>query len=409
LALGKDRVVQAGGVKVDLLIVEEGARSVEASPEGVGIGAVELRRWQVHRVDKQVEQFPGTDAYLVKVNFDLELMDGLPPMRWFEIGLRLGDEAASTTTILDAVPHGSASPQGPTAYTLSRNLNLVPEVDGASAPVVLPSIAAAVNVYGIGGGREVRWRFSAGDAAVMSGAYTMWLVLIAPVVQEAQPFQLTTRFDLETGLYAEYWPNQRPTSFQLALRDPVQAPPTVTPLPVCLQATAPVGSQHRVLICYAHESAEHKQNVRSLADLLVNNGVDVHYDQVCAGVRKDWHHWMLRETDLADFVLVMASPQCRAAGNGTIDDGANPGIRAEMDVLRNLSQRHQDYSRYVLPVVLPGESPDNIPLFLAPYTRDHYRVYDFTQEYADKLMLAMDSAAKRATPLGIQVGLGRIS
>jgi hypothetical protein len=72
-----------------------------------------------------------------------------------------------------------------------------------------------------------------------------------------------------------------------------------------------------------------------------------------------------------------------------------------MDVLRNLLQRHQDYSRYVLPVVLNGESPDNIPLFLAPYTRDHYRVNAFTQEYADELLLAMNSTPKRSISLGI--------
>jgi hypothetical protein len=392
-------VVQAGGVKVELLVVEEGVKSIDMSPEGVGIGAVELRRWQVHPVDKPADRFPGTDAYLVKVNFDLDLVDGLPPLRWFEIGLRLGDDASSATTILDAVPQRSAAPQGPTAYSLSRNLNLVAEADARTAPVVLPAVDAAVTVHGIGGGREIRWRFAAIDGGVMPGSYAMWLVLIAPVDQQAQPFELSTRFDLEAGLDADFWPNQRPTSFRLTLRDGPRTAPAVVPLPT--DADGSTDSRYRVLICYAHESAGHKLKVHRLGKLLEDCDVDVHYDQVCAGARQDWHHWMLAETDLADFVVVVASRQCKAAGNGTISNGANPGIRAELDVLRNLLQEHPSYSRHVLPVILPGETPDDLPMFLAPRTRDHYCVDDFTQDRIGDLLMAMNGTGKRTLSLNI--------
>ena len=394
-------MVQTGGMKVDLVIVEENAKNVEASPEGVRVGTIELQRWQVHRIDKRDGQYPGTDAYLVRVNFDLDFLDDLPPMRWFEFGLSLGEGTPSATTILDAIPRGSRTPKSPSVYTLSRNLNLAPEVDGVSAPVVLPAVPTAVHVHGIGGGRQVRWRFSAGAVGVIPGSYATWLVLIVPAGQDAQPFQLTARFDLEVGPNADYCPGQLPTSFRLPLRDLAQATPIITPTSVETHGTAPTRAKHRILICYAHESPEHRQNARRLANLLADSDMDVHYDQVCVGARKDWHHWMVEETARADFVLVVASPKCKAAGNGPESGDASPGIRAEMDVLRNLLQRHREYSKHVLPVVLPGESPDNLPLFLLPYTRDHYCLADFRHEDADELIVAMDSAGKLSVALNI--------
>jgi hypothetical protein len=58
-----------------------------------------------------------------------------------------------------------------------------------------------------------------------------------------------------------------------------------------------------------------------------------------------------------------------------------------MRLLRELY--HSDpgtWTRRILPVVLPGRSVGEIPLFLQPRTADHYMVTSFTPEGAGDLL-----------------------
>ncbi|MEV6239126.1 CATRA conflict system CASPASE/TPR repeat-associated protein [Lentzea sp. NPDC051838] len=135
-----------------------------------------------------------------------------------------------------------------------------------------------------------------------------------------------------------------------------------------------------VFVSYIHDSDEHKKDVRVFADLLRDTGINVHLDQYYPNVRRDWYAWMLNLVPTADYIVVVASPMCRIVGDAAGDPGRNLGGRSEMGILRELlHSERQDRTRRMLPVVLPGGSVDDIPLFLQPRTMDHYVVPSLTK------------------------------
>ncbi|WP_026423733.1 SEFIR domain-containing protein [Actinokineospora inagensis] len=134
----------------------------------------------------------------------------------------------------------------------------------------------------------------------------------------------------------------------------------------------------RVFLSYTHDSPEHRDEVRYFAERLVESGVDVCLDQWHLGGRQDWYVWALAEIPAADFVLVVGSPRYRIAGDGQAAAEDNRGLQAEAAILRDLLQHDRGvWTGKILPVLLPGHEPDEIPLFLQPLGADHYRVgYD---------------------------------
>lgn len=135
-----------------------------------------------------------------------------------------------------------------------------------------------------------------------------------------------------------------------------------------------------VFVSYMHDSDEHKRAVRTFADLLRNKGLNVHLDQYYPDVRRDWYQWMLNRVPTSDYVVVVASPVCRIVGDAAGDPARNLGGRSEMGIIRELLHSDRpNWTRRMLPVVLPGRSVDDIPLFLQPRTMDHYVVPELTE------------------------------
>ncbi|UWZ34683.1 TIR domain-containing protein [Dactylosporangium roseum] len=131
----------------------------------------------------------------------------------------------------------------------------------------------------------------------------------------------------------------------------------------------------RVFISYAQESDEHKRDVLAFAECLHDSGVGVILDQDTPPDRGDWQLWATKHITESDYVLVIASPTCRAVGDGTIDPQRNKGLQAEMRTLRELyNSDHPTWLRRMLPVILPGMTVKDIPLFLQPHNADHYKV-----------------------------------
>jgi hypothetical protein len=142
-----------------------------------------------------------------------------------------------------------------------------------------------------------------------------------------------------------------------------------------------------VFVSYAHDSARHKADVLALCSLLAAGGIAPVLDQLCLTYRQDWYLWAIRQISAADFILVVASERCRIVGDGANAPGDNLGLTSEMALLRELT--HSDgekWTRRVLPVVLPGHSPDEIPLFLQPWTKDHYIVSSLTADGLGELL-----------------------
>lgn len=155
----------------------------------------------------------------------------------------------------------------------------------------------------------------------------------------------------------------------------------------------------RVFICYAHDSTEHKALVRSFAVFLIDNGIDVEMDSWNQQERRDWHLWAMKHIRSADFVLVIASPQCRSVGDGDIDPHVPRGLRSEMNLLRELHEGDPGtWLRRILPVVLPGRSVAEIPLFLQPHVADHYVVAELTRAGAEPLLRCLTGQPPYVAP-----------
>ncbi len=142
----------------------------------------------------------------------------------------------------------------------------------------------------------------------------------------------------------------------------------------------------RTFLSYTHDSLEHCEAVLAFAIFLRQHGIDVELDR-WAGERQDWYAWALRNITEADFVIVVASEGYRRMGDGNGPGDRNLGGQAEAAALRELLQRDRgNWTRKLLPVVLPGRSIDEIPLFLQPRSADHFVVPAVTLEGTDDLL-----------------------
>lgn len=155
-----------------------------------------------------------------------------------------------------------------------------------------------------------------------------------------------------------------------------------------------------VFVSYAHDTPQHKADVRRLCELLAADRVTPVLDQFCLTERQDWYRWAIREITSADYVLVIASERCRVVGDGRNEPGENRGLASEMGLLRDLCCSDDErWTRRILPVVLPGHSPAEIPLFLQPWTKDHYIVPNLTADgLAGLLALLHRGPASAAGP-----------
>ncbi|WP_285484198.1 SEFIR domain-containing protein [Amycolatopsis sp. NBRC 101858] len=155
----------------------------------------------------------------------------------------------------------------------------------------------------------------------------------------------------------------------------------------------------KAFISYAHDSEDHKDAVLTLAELLTRKGIDVILDQWADPVRKDWGSWALGHIMNSDFVIIVASLDYQRVGDGLIATTNNPGAQSEVVVIRD--QLHHDrpaWTRKLLPVVLPGHNIGEIPLFLQPFSADHYVISELTDVGIDDLLRTLTRQPRRVRP-----------
>ena len=146
------------------------------------------------------------------------------------------------------------------------------------------------------------------------------------------------------------------------------------------------GTPVRVFISYAHDDQVHEDRVRELWVFLRAQGVDARLDLPAAEQRLDWAQWMVQEIRDADYVLVIASPDYKRAAEGDAAPGERRGVQWEARLIREVIYADQDAGlRRFLPVVLPGCSPGDIPLWLTPASASHYLVTDYSVAGLEKL------------------------
>jgi hypothetical protein len=154
-----------------------------------------------------------------------------------------------------------------------------------------------------------------------------------------------------------------------------------------------------VFVSYAHDDEAHRRAVLAPADLLERNGLEVVLDQWAEGDRKDWGAWADEHIRSADFVLVIASPDYRRVGDGTVRTTDNRGVQSEAALIRELLHDHREaWLPKMLPVVLPGRSVDEIPTFLQPRSADHYEVPALDQNGVEHLLRTITGQPNRVPP-----------
>lgn len=142
-----------------------------------------------------------------------------------------------------------------------------------------------------------------------------------------------------------------------------------------------------VFVSYTHDSPAHKDQVLLLSQLLTKNGINVCLDRWDMQHRRDWYQWATANMKKADFVVAVVSETYRRAAEGEVPPDGNRGLQAEAALLRELLQDdRREWTKRIIPVLLPGHHPGEIPLFLQPLNADHYYVKDFTPAGAESLL-----------------------
>jgi hypothetical protein len=152
-----------------------------------------------------------------------------------------------------------------------------------------------------------------------------------------------------------------------------------------------------VFISYAHDGDQHVEAVRQFWQLLRAHGVDARLDVGATPGRQDWPVWMMSELRQADFVIVVASPAYRKRAEGQAAPDEGRGVQFEGALLRELlyADRQKWFSR-ILPVILPGQSRDGIPIFLSPVSGSVYRVTELTSAGVQPLLTVLTGRSQPA-------------
>ncbi|MFJ8200145.1 toll/interleukin-1 receptor domain-containing protein [Streptomyces sp. NPDC096152] len=146
-------------------------------------------------------------------------------------------------------------------------------------------------------------------------------------------------------------------------------------------------SPGRVFISYAHDDDGHVGKVRDLYRLLRSAGVDADLDLPAGERRQDWALWMLRGIRDSRRVIVVASPAYKRRAEGDALPGEGAGVQWEALLLRNLVYADPTAALdRIVPVVLPGGSPADLPLWLGGSTTAHCTVREFSADGAEKLL-----------------------
>lgn len=165
----------------------------------------------------------------------------------------------------------------------------------------------------------------------------------------------------------------------------------------------------QVFISYAQDDDYHRQKVIEFWQFLRACGIDAQLDHSYEGDPQDWPSWMVRQIRAARFVLVIASPGYIERADGDPRRGEGRGVKFEAGLLRDEVYRNRESAlgRF-LPVVLPGRTRDEIPVWLGGGASTYYTVDSCTEEGAWYLLRTLRGAtsADLLPPLGTIAGHG---
>ncbi|MGW3962504.1 toll/interleukin-1 receptor domain-containing protein [Amycolatopsis sp. NPDC005003] len=364
----------AGSVPLYLGVV---AKTVDVAPNGIEIGVIRFSGWQLYRIGPLPGGCTGQAAYLVRVDYEFDVPAHVAPPAWAEIEFEFD---AAEVLVVDAVPRAGTAVEPAHSDEPTRQLTFGRSrrvADASGTEVALPAVRPRVDCFGLGSSR-VQWRHA---GRVPAGTRTAWLVLLTPPDRAELPVLACGSYHVTAGGRLGLHATGRSDAFSVRLPEAPEPNAPDGGLPAAARAP-------RVFVSYAHDSPAHKRAVLRLCRLLAEEGVDVRVDRYGLERRRNWDRWTTTQILRTDYVIVVASPAYRAVGNGElIDETRHRGIRSEYGRLADLLLRYPaQWTRKLLPVVLPGRSPDEIPLTFLPGSSDHYLLSAFTADAAAELL-----------------------
>jgi SEFIR domain/NPCBM/NEW2 domain len=155
-----------------------------------------------------------------------------------------------------------------------------------------------------------------------------------------------------------------------------------------------------VFVSYAHDSPEHEEQVRRFATFLrARIGLDVRMDQWDDHKRHDWSLWAIKLLSEADYILAVASPAYRRRADGTAPPDEGRGAQFEAMIMRNnLTRNLREETERILPVILPGCTLEDVPVFLAAYSTSRYKIKEISDEGVRDLIAAITGVGRYPTP-----------
>ncbi|WP_369169921.1 TIR domain-containing protein [Streptomyces sp. R28] len=155
----------------------------------------------------------------------------------------------------------------------------------------------------------------------------------------------------------------------------------------------------RVFISYAHDDDKHVEDVREFYHFLRRCGIDADLDLPAGERRQDWSLWMLRGIRNSRHVIVVASPQYKRRAEGDAAAGEGLGVQWESMLLRNLVYEDQAAAlEKIVPVVMPGGSAADLPMWLGGRSHSHYAIEDFTVDGAEPLLRLLTGQPHHTEP-----------
>ena len=129
----------------------------------------------------------------------------------------------------------------------------------------------------------------------------------------------------------------------------------------------PAPGSGRVLISYAHDDPAHEAQVLEFYEFLRAHGVDALIDVEVAVRPQYWPDWMSAQIRQGGYVLVIGSPDYRAAAEDRLPAQERKGVRWEARALKDAFYSDHAAARdRILPVLLPGRTIRGPPGLAVP-------------------------------------------
>lgn len=115
----------------------------------------------------------------------------------------------------------------------------------------------------------------------------------------------------------------------------------------------------KVFISYSHDNEDHKDWVRTFAEDLVQNGVEVLLDQWYLHIGDDLGFFMEQSLSQSDYILLVCTPNFAYKVNNRLG-----GISYEADLVVGNILTRPNYKAKFIPLLRKGVPSESVPMFL---------------------------------------------